>query len=246
MTAQPLLIIDGLHKWFGSFHALDDCSLQVTRGEKIVVCGPSGSGKSTLIRCVNRIERHDGGRIVFDGTVIDDSRGAAQARKAIGMVFQQFNLFPHLTVLDNVTLAPTLVKRQGQVAAREQAHSLLARVRISEQAHKYPGQLSGGQQQRAAIARALAMQPRLMLFDEPTSALDPEMVGEVLDAMKELVRDGMTMIVVTHEMGFARQVADRVVFMEEGRILEVQPPERFFDNPQSERTLAFLGKILKH
>jgi ABC-type polar amino acid transport system ATPase subunit len=246
MTASALLAMDGVHKWFGNFHALDDCNLQVARGEKIVVCGPSGSGKSTLIRCINRIERHDGGSIRFEGTDIDDSRQAVQARKGIGMVFQQFNLFPHLTVIDNVMLAPTLVKRLGAAAAREQARALLARVRIAEQADKFPGQLSGGQQQRVAIARALAMQPQLMLFDEPTSALDPEMVGEVLDAMKELARDGMTMIVVTHEMGFARQVADRVVFMEAGRILEVQPPERFFDKPQSDRTRAFLGKILKH
>ena len=238
--------MDGVHKWFGAFHALDDCTLAVARGEKIIVCGPSGSGKSTLIRCINRIERHDGGRIVFDGIPLDDSRAAVQARKGIGMVFQQFNLFPHLTVVDNVMLAPTLVKDQGAAAAREQALALLARVRIAEQASKFPGQLSGGQQQRVAIARALALQPQLMLFDEPTSALDPEMVGEVLDAMKELARDGMTMIVVSHEMGFARQVADRVVFMEAGRILEVQPPERFFDQPQSERTRTFLGKILKH
>ena len=246
MSAENLLAMDGVHKWYGSFHALDDCSLSVARGEKIVVCGPSGSGKSTLIRCINRIEHHDGGRIAFQGVTLDDSRKAVDARKGIGMVFQQFNLFPHLTVLDNVMLAPTLVKHQATGAAREQAMKLLARVRIVEQAEKYPGQLSGGQQQRVAIARALAMQPHLMLFDEPTSALDPEMVGEVLDAMKELARDGMTMIVVTHEMGFARQVADRVVFMEAGRILEVQPPANFFDNPQSERCRAFLGKILKH
>jgi ABC-type polar amino acid transport system ATPase subunit len=246
MSAENLLAMDGVHKWYGSFHALDDCSLEVARGEKIVVCGPSGSGKSTLIRCINRIEHHDGGHIAFEGVTLDDSRKAVEARKGIGMVFQQFNLFPHLTVLDNVMLAPTLVKRQGSAAAREQAMKLLARVRIVEQAEKFPGQLSGGQQQRVAIARALAMQPHLMLFDEPTSALDPEMVGEVLDAMKQLAQDGMTMIVVTHEMGFARQVADRVVFMEAGRILEVQPPEHFFDQPKSERTRTFLGKILKH
>ena len=246
MSAENLLAMEGVHKWYGTFHALDDCSLAVARGEKIVVCGPSGSGKSTLIRCVNRIEHHDGGRIAFKGVTLDDSRKAVDARKGIGMVFQQFNLFPHLTVLDNVMLAPTLVKRQGTAAAREEAMKLLARVRIVEQAEKYPGQLSGGQQQRVAIARALAMQPELMLFDEPTSALDPEMVGEVLDAMQTLARDGMTMIVVTHEMGFARQVADRVVFMEAGRILEVQPPEHFFDQPKSERTRTFLGKILKH
>src|SRR5919201_1026317 len=218
MPREILLSIEGVHKWFGDFHALDDCSLEVARGEKIVVCGPSGSGKSTLLRCVNRIERHDGGRIVFDGTALDDSRAASEARMGIGMVFQQFNLFPHLTVLENV---------------------LLERVRIADQAAKFPGQLSGGQQQRVAIARALAMQPRLMLFDEPTSALDPEMVGEVLDAMKGLAPDGMTMIVVTHEMEFARQVADRIAFMEAGRILEVQPPPRFFDQPQNERTRSF-------
>jgi len=246
MSAQPLLSINGLHKWFGSFHALNDCSLDVARGEKIVICGPSGSGKSTLIRCVNRIETHDNGRIAFNGVALDDSREAIRARKGIGMVFQQFNLFPHLTVLDNVMLAPMLVKHQGTGPTREQAMALLARVRIAEQAHKHPGQLSGGQQQRVAIARALAMQPELMLFDEPTSALDPEMVGEVLETMQELAREGMTMIVVTHEMGFARKVADRVVFMEAGRIVEVQPPERFFDQPQSERTRVFLGKILSH
>jgi ABC-type polar amino acid transport system ATPase subunit len=243
---DPLLVIDGLHKWFGAFHALDDCSLTLSRGEKIVICGPSGSGKSTLIRCINRIERHDAGRIVFDGAPIDDSRNAVQARKGIGMVFQQFNLFPHLSVLDNVILAPTLVKHEGRAAATERAVALLERVHIGEQKNKMPGQLSGGQQQRVAIARALAMRPQLLLFDEPTSALDPEMVGEVLDTMQELARDGMTMIVVTHEMGFARQVADRVVFMEAGRILEVQPPELFFNSAQSERTRAFLSKILTH
>ncbi|WP_280926117.1 amino acid ABC transporter ATP-binding protein [Caldimonas mangrovi] len=246
MSAMTLLSMDGVHKWFGGFHALDDCSLEVSQGEKIVICGPSGSGKSTLIRCINAIERHDGGRITFSGVSLDDGREAVQARKGIGMVFQQFNLFPHLTVLDNVMLAPMLVKRQAPTPSRQQALALLERVRIVEQANKYPGQLSGGQQQRVAIARALALQPQLMLFDEPTSALDPEMVGEVLEAMQELAREGMTMIVVTHEMGFARQVADRVIFMEAGRIVEVQPPDRFFDNPQSERTRAFLGKILTH
>ena len=246
MNTNALLSIEGMHKWFGDFHALDDCHLHVAPGEKIVICGPSGSGKSTLIRCVNAIERHDDGRIMFGGIALDDSREAVAARKAIGMVFQQFNLFPHLKVIDNVMLAPTLVKRQAGAASRRQALELLERVRIAEQAHKYPGQLSGGQQQRVAIARALAMQPQLMLFDEPTSALDPEMVGEVLQTMQELARDGMTMIVVTHEMGFARRVADRVVFMEAGRIVEVQEPERFFDHPQSERTRAFLGKILSH
>ena len=211
-----------------------------------MVCGPSGSGKSTMIRCINRIEQHDVGRIAFNGVTLDDSREAVQSRKGIGMVFQQFNLFPHLTVLENVMLAPVLVKSASTEIARDQAMDLLARVRIVEQAQKYPGQLSGGQQQRVAIARALAMQPQLMLFDEPTSALDPEMVGEVLDVMLTLAREGMTMIVVTHEMGFARQVADRVVFMEAGRIVEVQPPELFFDKPQSQRTQAFLGKIRAH
>jgi len=246
MSTDNLLSMNGVHKWYGTYHALDDCSLAVARGEKIVVCGPSGSGKSTLIRCINRIEQHDGGEIEFGGITLDDSRKATEARKGIGMVFQQFNLFPHLTVRENVMLAPMIVKHQGEAAARDKATALLARVRIAEQADKYPGQLSGGQQQRVAIARALALQPQLMLFDEPTSALDPEMVGEVLDAMKELASEGMTMIVVTHEMGFARQVADRVVFMEAGRILEVQPPANFFDHPQSERCRAFLGKILKH
>jgi ABC-type polar amino acid transport system ATPase subunit len=247
MSSPTLLSLAGIHKWFGAFHALDDCSLEVARGEKIVICGPSGSGKSTLIRCINRIEQHERGHVRFDGVSLDDDdRAAVAARKSIGMVFQQFNLFPHLSVLDNVMLAPMLVKRQDPQAARDEAMALLARVHIVEQAGKFPGQLSGGQQQRVAIARALAMRPQLMLFDEPTSALDPEMVGEVLDVMRELAQDGMTMIVVTHEMGFARQVADRVVFMEGGRILEVQPPERFFDQPRSERTRAFLGRILSH
>jgi ABC-type polar amino acid transport system ATPase subunit len=245
LVSEPLLAIDGLHKWFGSFHALADCTLHVARGEKIVVCGPSGSGKSTLIRCINQIEQHDLGAIRFKGTEMDASRAATQARAGIGMVFQQFNLFPHLSILDNLMLAPTLTQRARPAEARARAMELLARVRIAEQAPKFPGQLSGGQQQRVAIARALAMSPELMLFDEPTSALDPEMVGEVLEVMRDLARQGMTMIVVTHEMGFARQVADRVVFMEAGRIVEVQPPSRFFDQPQSERTRAFLGKIIK-
>ncbi|WP_284616760.1 amino acid ABC transporter ATP-binding protein [Aquabacterium humicola] len=243
---DALLSIHGLNKWFGPFQALTDCHLQVHQGERIVVCGPSGSGKSTLIRCVNRIERHDAGSVRFRGVELDDSRPAVQARKGIGMVFQQFNLFPHLTVLDNLMLAPTLVQGKSPAQARAAALALLERVRIAEQAPKYPGQLSGGQQQRVAIARALAMSPELMLFDEPTSALDPEMVGEVLEVMLDLARQGMTMIVVTHEMGFARQVADRVVFMEAGRIVEDQPPALFFDQPRSERTRAFLGKILSH
>jgi ABC-type polar amino acid transport system ATPase subunit len=246
MSSQPLLEIENLHKWFGKFHALKDCSLRVHKGEKIVICGPSGSGKSTLIRCVNQIERHEAGDIRFNGVKLDDSRAAVQARKGIGMVFQQFNLFPHLTILNNLMLAPTLVQGLSASQARAKAMELLARVRIAEQAPKFPGQLSGGQQQRVAIARSLAMSPELMLFDEPTSALDPEMVGEVLDVMQDLARQGMTMIVVTHEMGFAKKVADRVVFMEDGRILEDQAPSKFFENPQSERTRAFLGKILQH
>jgi ABC-type polar amino acid transport system ATPase subunit len=246
MSSQVLLEIDHLGKWFGKFQALKDCSLQVKRGEKIVICGPSGSGKSTLIRCLNQIERHETGQVRFNGVLMDDSRAAAAARKCIGMVFQQFNLFPHLTILNNLMLAPTLVQGVSPAKARTLAMELLARVRIAEQAPKFPGQLSGGQQQRVAIARALAMSPELMLFDEPTSALDPEMVGEVLEVMQDLAKQGMTMMVVTHEMGFAKQVADRVVFMEDGRILEDQAPAQFFENPKSERTRAFLGKILAH
>jgi general L-amino acid transport system ATP-binding protein len=243
---QPILRITGAHKWYGRFQALQDCSLQVGAGERIVVCGPSGSGKSTLIRCVNRIESLDGGSIDFDGVPMDDGPAARQARKSIGMVFQQFNLFPHLSVLDNLMLAPVHAGGMKPAAARELALAQLERVHIAQQALKFPGQLSGGQQQRVAIARALCMQPRLMLFDEPTSALDPEMVNEVLDVMVELAQQGMTMLVVTHEMGFARKVADRVVFMDEGRILEVRPPGEFFDDPRSERSRAFLGKLLKH
>jgi general L-amino acid transport system ATP-binding protein len=244
-TTPTLLQIEALDKWFGAFQALRGCSQQVRRGEKVVVCGPSGSGKSTLIRCINRIEVHDAGSIRFDGIELDDGKAATAARQRIGMVFQQFNLFPHLSVLDNVMLAPRLVRRDGPAAARGRAMALLERVRIAEQAAKYPGQLSGGQQQRVAIARALAMQPELMLFDEPTSALDPEMVGEVLDVMRDLAEGGMTMIVVTHEMGFARQVADRVVFMEQGAIVEVQPAACFFAAPEQARTRAFLAKILQ-
>jgi ABC-type polar amino acid transport system ATPase subunit len=242
----PILQIEGIHKWYGNFHALTDCSLQVAKGEKIVICGPSGSGKSTLIRCVNEIETIDGGRIVFKDTAMDQSAAAAKARRHIGMVFQQFNLFPHLSVLDNLVLAPMHVLGQSRKAAEATAMAQLERVRIAAQAHKFPGQMSGGQQQRVAIARALCMSPELMLFDEPTSALDPEMVNEVLDVMVELAGQGMTMLVVTHEMGFAQQVADRVVFMDGGQILEVQPPAQFFNHPQSERSRAFLGKILRH
>jgi general L-amino acid transport system ATP-binding protein len=242
----PILQIEGVHKWYGNFHALTDCSLTVTKGERIVICGPSGSGKSTLIRCINEIETIDAGRILFKGQPMDRSAAAARARRHIGMVFQQFNLFPHLSVLENLMLAPMHVLGLGRKEAEAGAMAQLERVRIAAQAHKYPGQLSGGQQQRVAIARALCMSPELMLFDEPTSALDPEMVNEVLDVMVELAGQGMTMLCVTHEMGFAQQVADRVVFMDGGQILEVQPPDQFFHNPQSERSRAFLGKILRH
>ena len=247
MSDGPMIELRHVHKWYGDFHALKDVSLAVARGERVVVCGPSGSGKSTMIRCINRLEEHQEGQIIVDGTELTgDVREVETIRREVGMVFQQFNLFPHLTVLDNLTLAPRLVRKMPRGEAEALALQLLERVRIPEQAGKYPGELSGGQQQRVAIARALAMRPKAMLFDEPTSSLDPEMIKEVLDVMVELARDGMTMICVTHEMGFARQVADRVVFMEAGRILEVQPPANFFDNPQSERCRAFLGKILKH
>jgi len=246
VSGDVVVRIDGLHKSFGRLEVVRGVDLAVRRGEVVVIFGASGSGKSTLIRCINAIERPERGRIVFDGTLLDDSREAARARLGIGMVFQQFNLFPHLSVIENVMLAPQLVQREAAATSRAQAQALLARVRIGEQAAKFPGQLSGGQQQRVAIARALALKPRLMLFDEPTSALDPEMVGEVLETMQVLARDGMTMIVVTHEMGFARRVADRVAFMEAGRIVELQPPARFFDQPQNERTRAFLGQLMAH
>lgn len=235
----------GVHKWFGDFHALNDVSLRVSQGEKIVICGPSGSGKSTLIRCLNHLEPHDEGRIIVDGhELTDDLRQIETVRSEVGMVFQQFNLFPHLTVLDNVCLAPVWVRKMARAEAEKLAMQLLERVRIGAQAQKYPGQLSGGQQQRVAIARSLAMNPRIMLFDEPTSALDPEMVKEVLDVMTELAAQGMTMLVVTHEMGFARAVADRVIFMDEGQIVEDAAPDDFFANPRSERTRKFLSQIL--
>ena len=237
----------GVSKWFGEFQALRDVTLKVSQGEKIVICGPSGSGKSTLIRCVNGLETHEAGRIVVDGIELtDDIRNIERIRSEIGMVFQSFNLFPHLTVLDNLALAPCWVRRMPRAEAERRALELLERVKIKDQAAKYPGQLSGGQQQRVAIARALAMNPRLMLFDEPTSALDPEMVKEVLDVMMELARQGMTMLVVTHEMGFARAVADRVIFMDRGEIVEEAPPKEFFASPRHERTRAFLSQILKH
>jgi general L-amino acid transport system ATP-binding protein len=241
----PAIDITGLSKWFGDFQVLRDISLTVRKGERIVVCGPSGSGKSTLIRCINRLETHQRGRIVINGVELsDDLKNIDQVRSEVGMVFQHFNLFPHLTVLDNCTLAPIWVRKQARAAAEAAAMRYLERVRIADQAHKYPGQLSGGQQQRVAIARALCMTPSVMLFDEPTSALDPEMVKEVLDTMIMLAREGMTMLCVTHEMGFARAVADRVIFMDRGEIVEENTPDAFFDSPKNERTQQFLSQIL--
>jgi general L-amino acid transport system ATP-binding protein len=245
VTPDAMIECEGVEKWFGKFQALRGVDLTVGRQEVVVVIGPSGSGKSTLIRCVNRLEVHDRGRIVVDGTELtSDVRKIGAVRREVGMVFQQFNLFPHLTVLENVTLAPREVRRWPKAKAESVAREMLQRVRIPEQAYKYPAQLSGGQQQRVAIARALAMQPKVMLFDEPTSALDPEMINEVLDTMKDLARGGMTMIVVTHEMGFAREVADRVVFMADGEIVEVGTPEHFFTAAQEPRTKLFLSQIL--
>jgi ABC-type polar amino acid transport system ATPase subunit len=237
----------GVGKWFGDFQALNNIDLTVRRGERIVICGPSGSGKSTLIRCLNRLEEHSEGRIVIDGIELDHAtRHIEQVRREVGMVFQQFNLFPHLTVLENCTLAPIKARGLTRADAEKVAMGYLERVRIPEQARKYPSQLSGGQQQRVAIARALCMSPKIMLFDEPTSALDPEMVKEVLDVMVELALSGMTMLVVTHEMGFARRVADRMIFMDRGEIIEEAPPDTFFSSPRSDRTRAFLGQILSH
>jgi len=242
-----MIQLDNVNKWYGQFHVLRDVTLQVNKGEKVVVCGPSGSGKSTMIRCINRLEEHQAGRIVVDGTELtSDVKNVDAVRREVGMVFQHFNLFPHLTVLENLTLAPIWVRRIPKAQAEETAMHYLNRVRIPEQAAKYPGQLSGGQQQRVAIARALCMKPQVMLFDEPTSALDPEMVKEVLDTMVSLAREGMTMICVTHEMGFARAVADQVVFMDRGEIVERAAPKEFFANPREERTRAFLGQILQH
>jgi general L-amino acid transport system ATP-binding protein len=235
----------GVHKWYGKFHVLKDINLKVMRGQRIVICGPSGSGKSTLIRCINRLEEHQQGRVIVDGVeVTADLKMIDEVRREVGMVFQHFNLFPHLTVLENCTLAPIWVRHMPRKDAEEIAMRYLKRVKIPEQANKYPGQLSGGQQQRVAIARALCMRPKIMLFDEPTSALDPEMVKEVLDTMVELAKDGMTMLVVSHEMGFAREVANRVVFMDEGQIIEANEPEAFFSHPQHERTKLFLRQIL--
>jgi ABC-type polar amino acid transport system ATPase subunit len=237
--------MQGVHLWFGTFHALRGIDLEIEPRERVVVCGPSGSGKSTLIRCINGLERHDLGQVAVNGDALTDSpRAVAAVRRHTGMVFQQFNLFPHLTILENCTLAPQRVRGLSEAKARDIALGLLARVRIADQAEKYPAELSGGQQQRAAIARALAMEPRIMLFDEPTSALDPEMIKEVLDVMRQLAEDGMTMVVVTHEMGFASQVADRVVFMDEGQIVEIAPPKAFFESPRHPRTQAFLSQIL--
>ncbi len=242
---EAIIEVEAVDKFFGDFHALKNINMNVGRQEVVVVIGPSGSGKSTLIRCINRLEKHDRGRIVVDGVELtDDLRVIQEVRRETGMVFQQFNLFPHLTVLDNISLAPRQVRRTPKGEAEEQAMQLLERVGIPEQARKYPGQLSGGQQQRVAIARSLAMRPKVMLFDEPTSALDPEMIKEVLDVMVELAQGGMTMIVVTHEMGFARAVADRVVFMANGEIVEVGTPEHFFTTPTEERTKLFLSQIL--
>lgn len=241
----PMIVAREVHKRFGDFHALRGVSLTVQRGEVVVVVGPSGSGKSTFIRTINALDAHDVGHIEVDGIPLDGKGNLDAIRREVGMVFQQFNLFPHLSVLENVTLAPIKVRRQSRAAAESRARELLARVGIAEQAAKFPGQLSGGQQQRVAIARALAMEPQVMLFDEPTSSLDPEMVGEVLDVMRGLAQGGMTMLVVTHEMGFAREVADRVVFFDGGLILEEAAPEQFFSAPQHERTRSFLSKVLK-
>ncbi|MCP5372914.1 MAG: amino acid ABC transporter ATP-binding protein [Hyphomicrobiales bacterium] len=236
-----------VNKWYGSFHVLKDINLSVERGERIVICGPSGSGKSTMIRCINRLEEHQEGQIIVDGNELtNDLKKIDEIRREVGMVFQHFNLFPHLTVLQNCTLAPIWVRKMPKKEAEDVAMKFLQRVKIPEQANKYPGQLSGGQQQRVAIARSLCMNPRIMLFDEPTSALDPEMIAEVLDTMVGLAEEGMTMLCVTHEMGFARKVANRVIFMDAGEIVEQNEPEEFFNNPQSDRTKLFLSQILAH
>jgi general L-amino acid transport system ATP-binding protein len=246
-SRSPIIELRDVNKWYGDFHVLKDINLSVAAGERIVICGPSGSGKSTLIRCINRLEEHQKGDIVVDGIELNaDVRHIDSIRREVGMVFQHFNLFPHLTVLENCTLAPIWVRRLPRKEAEETAMKYLERVRIPEQATKYPGQLSGGQQQRVAIARSLCMNPRIMLFDEPTSALDPEMIKEVLDVMIELAEDGMTMLCVTHEMGFAKTVAHRVIFMDEGEIVEQNRPDEFFTNPRHDRTRLFLGQILRH
>ena len=244
--APPAITLDKVNKWFGSLHVLRDVSLSVAQGERVVVCGPSGSGKSTMIRCINRLETHQEGRIIVDDIELtEDVKALDSIRREVGMVFQSFNLFPHLTILDNCTLAPIWVRRMPKAEAEDLAMHYLERVKIPEQAKKFPGQLSGGQQQRVAIARALCMKPKIMLFDEPTSALDPEMIKEVLDTMVGLAEDGMTMMVVTHEMGFARQVADRVVFMDRGEIVELGTPNEMFENPKTDRLRLFLSQILR-
>jgi general L-amino acid transport system ATP-binding protein len=247
VSDEVMISMDAVHKWYGQFHVLKNINLQVNKGERIVVCGPSGSGKSTMIRCINRLEEHQKGRIVVDNIELThDLKNIEQVRREVGMVFQHFNLFPHLTVLENLTLAPIWVRKMPKAEAEAAARKYLERVKIPEQADKYPGQLSGGQQQRVAIARSLCMNPKIMLFDEPTSALDPEMIKEVLEVMIELARSGMTMICVTHEMGFARTVANRVIFMDRGEIIEENEPEEFFNNPRSDRTKLFLSQILHH
>jgi general L-amino acid transport system ATP-binding protein len=244
---SPIICLTDVNKWYGAFHALKDVSLEVAKGEKVVVAGPSGSGKSTMIRCINRLEEHQSGKIVVDGVELTGDGAAIEAvRRDVGMVFQQFNLFPHLTVLQNLTLAPIAVRKMAKSEAEDLAMHYLERVKIPHQAGKFPGQLSGGQQQRVAIARSLCMKPNVMLFDEPTSALDPEMIKEVLDVMTGLAEDGMTMICVTHEMGFAQKVADRVVFMADGRIVEQNTPHELFTNPREERTRQFLDQIIRH
>ena len=247
-TSSPIITFDKVNKWYGNnFHVLRDIDLSVAKGERIVICGPSGSGKSTLIRCINRLEEHQQGHLIVDGVELtDDVKAIDQVRKEVGMVFQQFNLFPHLTVLENLTLSPMWVGKMPKKEAEEQAMVQLKRVRIAEQASKYPLQLSGGQQQRVAIARALCLKPKIMLFDEPTSALDPEMIKEVLDVMVEMASQGITMICVTHEMGFAKAVADRVIFMDQGQIVEQNTPHEFFNHPKNERSRDFLSKILGH
>jgi general L-amino acid transport system ATP-binding protein len=244
-SKRPIIELIGMHKWYGDFHVLQDINLRVNYGERIVICGPSGSGKSTMIRCINRLEEHQKGRIVVDGIELtNDIKNIEKVRAEVGMVFQHFNLFPHLTILENLTLGPIWVRKTPKKAAEEAAMLYLEKVHIAEQAKKFPGQLSGGQQQRVAIARSLCMNPNVMLFDEPTSALDPEMIKEVLDVMIDLAKEGMTMLVVTHEMGFAKSVANRVMFMDEGQIVEQNSPHEFFDNPQHERTKLFLSQIL--
>ncbi|TCS43070.1 amino acid ABC transporter ATP-binding protein [Reinekea marinisedimentorum] len=247
LSDEIVIRINQMHKWYGEFHVLKDINLEVTKGERIVICGPSGSGKSTMIRCINRLEEHQQGQIIVNGTELtNDVKNIEEVRREVGMCFQHFNLFPHLTILENLTLAPMWVRKVPKSEAEATAMHYLERVKIPDQANKYPGQLSGGQQQRVAIARSLCMKPEIMLFDEPTSALDPEMIAEVLDVMTTLAEEGMTMLCVTHEMGFAKKVADRVIFMDAGQVIEQNTPTEFFENPQNERTQLFLSQILGH